>query len=207
MIPLIIALLMLVFAVTHSLFADGRVKRAASRRWGARTSEGIYRALYNLLALLLLAPIGALIALVPGSVLWRAEGSLAWGMAALMGAGILGIGVSILQIDGGRFAGITQLHALLRHEALPLPDEPLQARGLYRHVRHPLYLFSLIALWSQPTMTEAGLIFAVSATLYFIVGSRIEERRLIAQYGDVYRLYQRQTPWLVPKLRRRGQSM
>jgi protein-S-isoprenylcysteine O-methyltransferase Ste14 len=67
-------------------------------------------------------------------------------------------------------------------------------------VRHPLYLFSLLAIWPSPIMTESLLAFNAAATLYFVVGSRLEEKRLIAAFGQTYLDYQRRVPWLIPGL-------
>jgi len=73
--------------------------------------------------------------------------------------------------------------------------------GMYRFVRHPLYFFSLLALWSMPVMTVNLLMFNIGATLYFVIGSRVEERRLVQSYGEAYRAYQQRVPGLIPLLR------
>ena len=48
------------------------------------------------------------------------------------------------------------------------------------------------------TMTEAWLAFNILVTVYFIVGSRFEEQKLLQAYGDEYRDYQQRTPSLMP---------
>ena len=40
-------------------------------------------------------------------------------------------------------------------------------------------------------------------TAYFIIGSILEERRLLARFGDAYREYQQRVPMLIPRLRRK----
>jgi len=199
---LIILLAIAAFGLIHSLLAGQRVKQWASRRFGQRSYEGFYRLAYNVLAALTILPVIALVALRPGAVVWQVDTPLLRLLLnGLRLAGAAGLGLSLIQIDLGRFAGLSQALAYFRGEPLPLPPEPLQTRGLYRFVRHPLYFFSLLALWPAPTMTETLLAFNIGATLYFIIGSRYEERRMLASYGDAYRRYQKQVPWLLPRFR------
>jgi protein-S-isoprenylcysteine O-methyltransferase Ste14 len=47
-------------------------------------------------------------------------------------------------------------------------------------------------------MTLNVLTFNIGATLYFAIGSWIEERRLARLYGQVYRDYCRRVPWPLP---------
>jgi protein-S-isoprenylcysteine O-methyltransferase Ste14 len=121
-------------------------------------------------------------------------------------AGVAGLAGALFVTDVFRFAGISQAIAYLSGEPLPLQSVPLQTKGMYAVVRHPLYLFSLLTIWPMPTLTLNTLLFNSGATLYFVVGSLIEERRLEKVYGDAYRSYRRQVPWPVPipRLRRTG---
>lgn len=43
-----------------------------------------------------------------------------------------------------------------------------------------------------------GVLFALSA-VYLIIGSVHEETRLLDRYGDAYRRYQREVPFLFPR--------
>lgn len=71
-------------------------------------------------------------------------------------------------------------------------------RGTYRWVRHPLYFFSLLMIWATVSVTTDRLLFNGLWTVWIIVGAMLEERDLVASFGDAYRNYQRNVPMLIP---------
>lgn len=70
--------------------------------------------------------------------------------------------------------------------------------GPYRWVRHPLYLFCLTMIWSCPDLTADRLMFNLLWTAWIIVGTILEERDLVAQFGADYQAYQNDVPMLLP---------
>lgn len=80
----------------------------------------------------------------------------------------------------------------------PMPSR-LSIRGPYRWVRHPLYLFSILMIWSCPDITADRLLFNVMWTAWIIAGAFLEERDLAACFGEAYRHYQRKVPMLIPR--------
>jgi protein-S-isoprenylcysteine O-methyltransferase Ste14 len=80
------------------------------------------------------------------------------------------------------------------------PDRPVPfvVRGPYRFVRHPLYSCILVMLWAKPEMTADRLLLAALWSAWIWVGAVLEERDLVAEFGDRYRRYRRQVPMLVP---------
>jgi len=91
------------------------------------------------------------------------------------------------------------LKAILDHLRGPRPIPlSLTVRGPYRWVRHPLYLFVLLMIWSCPHLTADRLLFNVLCTAWIIVGTLLEERDLVAYFGDAYRHYQSKVPMLIP---------
>ena len=195
---ILIFLALLAFGFAHSWLAGAGIKQTIRQRIGDRAYEGFYRMGYNLFAILTLAPVFALVVIQPGGIVWHVEGVPALILLVIQVLGAIGMTISVLQIDGMRFIGLSQIRAYFSAAPLPLPEEPLQLKGVYALVRHPLYLFSLLMIWPFPTMTEALFAFNLASTLYFVVGSLLEERRLVTAYGDTYRRYQQQVAWLIP---------
>jgi protein-S-isoprenylcysteine O-methyltransferase Ste14 len=76
-------------------------------------------------------------------------------------------------------------------------------RGIYRYVRHPIYLgISLtiagwLVLWAAPVTTTMAI---VATLLIFRRRIRIEEAMMLERFGDDYRAYMQQTWRLVPGL-------
>lgn len=192
-----ILLWMIGFSLIHSLTADKRFKDWMSNRFSERLRHGWYRLFYNIVSVLSLAPLFLYMSSISQPIYTVPD----WLNPIFLGIqliGIIGLGISILQIDWMRFAGFRQAQAYLTGQDLPLADETLKTDGLYGFVRHPLYLFSLLFLWFSPTMTNTALIFNILATLYFVLGSIIEEKRMVASYGEIYTSYQKRVPWLIP---------
>ena len=71
-------------------------------------------------------------------------------------------------------------------------------RGPYRWVRHPLYLSSLLMIWSNPDQTLDRLLFKLVFTIWLVIAISFEERGLIDSYGEAYRSYQHEVPMLLP---------
>jgi protein-S-isoprenylcysteine O-methyltransferase Ste14 len=167
-------------------------------RVGVRAYEAFYRITYNFVSVLTFLPVMVLLVLNPGDPVWTLDGLFALVFRGLQITGLIGLMISVLQIEAGRFIGTTQLIAYMNDAPLPLPPEPLQTEGVYRLVRHPLYFFSLLVLWFTPNMTSTGLVFVITATLYFVFGSLLEERTMEKVIGEPYRRYQASVPWMLP---------
>ncbi|MEX2454496.1 MAG: isoprenylcysteine carboxylmethyltransferase family protein [Rhodospirillaceae bacterium] len=176
------------FGLGHSVLAARSVKDRLDGLLGRR-----YRLAYNgwatlhLLAVWLSGRFLYADAPPPGLPGW-------WGT---VGAGLLVAGIAVMvlalrEYDRGRLLGLAQIRA----PDLP-EDETLRVEGLHRYVRHPLYGGLFLALWGQ-AQTEFGLATAAWASLYLLIGTAFEERRLAALYGEDYLAYRRRVPAFVP---------
>lgn len=74
--------------------------------------------------------------------------------------------------------------------------------GLYKLVRHPIMIGFIIAFWAAPVMSTGHLVFAITTTVYIVIGVHFEERDLAAALGDDYAAYQKRVPMLVPFTKR-----
>ncbi len=189
------------YGLFHSILASREFKNAIKHRVGDQVYHGFYRLFFNVVAVVTFAPIAGLIVFREGNRVWQIDLQYEPLLLIVQVIGVLGFVVSLLQIDLSRFAGVRQAMAYFNDEPLPLADESLTTTGVYRLVRHPLYLFSLMLIWPVTTMTEAYLGFAIGATVYFLVGSIYEERRMLQNFGEAYQTYRERVPWMIPFLR------
>lgn len=179
-------LLLGLFAAQHSIMA-----RPVFKRWWTRlVPHSAERSTYVLLASLVLLLLYWQWRPIPGAV-WTIEGSF-W-IAVLNGVFWLGwaiLLISTLLIDHFELFGLAQSYAALRNRKLspPIFRTPL----FYKWVRHPIYFGFLLAFWATPSMTWGHLLFAAGATGYILLGIFLEERDLVAMFGDQYRAYRRQ---------------
>ena len=70
--------------------------------------------------------------------------------------------------------------------------------GPYRWVRHPLNACILALFWIRLEMMADGLLLSILWSGWIVADKVLEERDLVADFGDVYRTYQHQVPMLVP---------
>jgi methanethiol S-methyltransferase len=73
----------------------------------------------------------------------------------------------------------------------------IKKKGLLGIIRHPMYFALIIYLWCQ-IFSMADLIVNILLTIYIIIGTFIEERKLLIEFGDSYLKYKREVPMLFP---------
>jgi len=78
----------------------------------------------------------------------------------------------------------------------------LNTSGFNHLVRHPLYFASLLLIWGYflAKPNSAILIMNGVITVYFIIGTKLEEHKLIKEFGQQYKDYILQVPMLLPNL-------
>jgi protein-S-isoprenylcysteine O-methyltransferase Ste14 len=191
------ALLLSLFAIQHSIMARQWFKRA----WTKIVPSVVERSTYVLLASLILMFL---------FWQWQPMGPVVWDvrnptgrtlLQALFWIGWGGVLVSTYLVDHFALFGLKQVYQFLQGRT----EEPIpfKSPGLYKMVRHPLYLGFIIAFWSTPRMTFGHLFFAVMTTAYIILAIQFEERDLMRSYGDTYRVYRQRVSMLIPLPRRR----
>jgi protein-S-isoprenylcysteine O-methyltransferase Ste14 len=70
--------------------------------------------------------------------------------------------------------------------------------GVFRICRHPLYLFTILALTITPAMSLDRLAFIIYTCLYASIGVPFEERKLVQIFGQAYTNYQQHVPAIIP---------
>ena len=88
-----------------------------------------------------------------------------------------------------------------------LPDQrtELVTNGLYAHIRHPIYTFSILLMLCSTVVVPTILMVSVAAIhiLLMILKARHEEQFLQQAHGRLYEAYCRRTGRFLPRLVRR----
>ncbi|RPI00760.1 MAG: protein-S-isoprenylcysteine methyltransferase [Ignavibacteriae bacterium] len=85
------------------------------------------------------------------------------------------------------------------------PSGDLKRDGLLGLMRHPMYLALIVYLWCQ-TYTLMDIVVNTVLSVYVIIGTILEEKKLVLEFGDTYVKYQQEVPMLVPFTKARSNS-
>jgi len=122
--------------------------------------------------------------------------------SSLIGIGETGMLISMLLGYALLFVGIGIFIQGWRELYQARQENRLVTTGLYGLARHPQYMGLFIVLFGEgvvhwPTLFSVGL-FPVIVLAYGLL-ARNEEKRMIKQFGEEYRAYQRRTPMFLPR--------
>jgi protein-S-isoprenylcysteine O-methyltransferase Ste14 len=95
-----------------------------------------------------------------------------------------------------QFAGLTQIKEGTNHNLINKTGK-LSSRGILGVIRHPFYAGIFPLIWSN-NLDVTALITNIILSVYVIIGTLLEERKLILEFGDAYRGYQQKVSMLFP---------
>lgn len=185
---LVYGTLWLAFGLSHSLLS-GATSQAGLGRWTGRGHRLVFNAIAVLQLLAILA-IGHWLAAESKRFVISVPYLRVLDALVVVGAGA-GV-VALRSYDFGMFMGTSQWRRQITAE------EPLVIQGLNRRVRHPLYSAALVVIWAS-IRSELDVATALWVSVYIVMGSRYEERRLLSRYGAAYAAYRAETPAFIPR--------
>lgn len=194
----LLALLWVLWCSLHSFMISGSMVSSVKRWFGDRIRY--YRVLFNMVSVLTLVPVLLYSQMLRGDVLfpwtdvWRpVQLLLIVGSLALFYSGAR-------HYDLKQFIGIRQIKEHETKKGLTESGK-LDTSGILSVVRHPWYTGGILIIWARP-LDSAALVTNVILTAYLIIGTLLEEKKLMMEFGQAYRDYQKKVPMFVPARRR-----
>lgn len=184
--------LIALFGLQHSVMARAGFKRIWTRLIPGPAERSTYVLMANVTLILLFV----LWQPLPATV-WHADAQ--WLRVLLWSGFFAGWGIVLIStflIDHFDLFGLRQVWNHFRRRrgraiAFATP-------GPYKRVRHPMMTGFLLGFWSTPEMSAGHLLLALGMSAYIVAGTTVEERGLIAAFGERYRRYRRVVPRFVP---------
>lgn len=145
--------------------------------------------------------------LVPAFVLLVAEGSLiVWDLSRRQGGpdALLTfdpVGTVLVVVGLGlALCGALTLRGNYSSTLVIRVSHELIVHGVYRFVRHPIYLGTILVMLGGPVGTSSwiALLPALLLILLFVYRMGVEEGLLLEEFGDRYRAYMSNTKRLIP---------
>lgn len=191
----------LLWGFLHSFLAADLVKDTATR-WLGNHFWRYYRLFYNFIALTTFVPVLGVAAHTPDHTLYLV--SLPWSGMLIFGQvlAIIVMIIGFLQKDWKRILGLRLVGELIG-KTNPVShdnwvENTLVTTGLYRYVRHPMYAAGIVFMWLMPIMTNNLLTINIGLTVFIVIGTFLEERKLSKKHGKAYSDYAAVTPMFIP---------
>ena len=197
---LLLAVMWTVWCTVHSLLISPRVIRFLKQRLGDRYR--FTRIIFNTFAILSLVPVVCYSHTLPGDLLIRWDGIWRLVQIPILGFSLWLFAAGAREYDLPQLLGFRQI---MEHESAKglTRSGGIETTGILGQVRHPWYSGAILILWSR-NIDAAALVTNLVLTAYLFIGTLLEERKLVSEFGEEYVKYQRKVPMLMPRLRARS---
>jgi methanethiol S-methyltransferase len=192
---LLIAILWTGYCSLHSYLISIRFTNLMTRL--LKKYYAFYRLFYVLISLILLFPLINFTAQLDNKVI------ITYGLPLSIVRYVLTLGSLLMffwafffDYDFLSFFGIRQILNFGKKKRLNSSEE-IKKNGLLGIIRHPMYFALILFLWCQ-TFRAAEIVVNIVLTIYIILGTRLEEKKLVLEFGDTYVKYQQEVPMLIP---------
>ena len=184
------ATLCLLFFIQHSVM----VRKSFHDRLSSVVPSCFHRAVYAVASGVVL--LALMVFWQPTPILFSIQGIFRLLLRGAFLGSFFGFFWSVNALGDFDALGIQPIKARLRNRELPAAK--FAVKGSYKLVRHPVYLFTLVLLWCYPDISPDRLLLNIAFSIWIVVGTVLEERDLVAEFGQEYIEYQKNVPMLLP---------
>ena len=190
----VLAVSWIIWCGVHSGMISATVTDYLKSRFGSRFR--FYRLVYNLVAIATIIPVILYGQSLQGNAIFRWEGLMILVQVPWLIIAVLLFLAGARRYDMLQFLGLRQIRTETSQSVLTETGK-LDTRGILGITRHPWYLATIMLIWAR-TLDISGLITNIILTIYLIVGTVLEEGKLLREYGEDYREYQEKVSMLFP---------
>lgn len=191
---LLLIALWIIYCVIHSVFASSEVKGFSENKMGKYFRY--YRLAYTLFASITLVLLLLFQYSFYSPILIKSVSIKYFAVIFLILPGLIIMAISIKKYF--------MLLSGIRSVFTPTAPAELKVNGIHQYVRHPLYSGTVLFVWGLffvfPMLNN--LIAVLILTVYVLVGIIFEEKKLIKEFGENYKLYISKVPMLIPSFRK-----
>lgn len=181
----------------HSFLANNSVKERILN--ALRLSTQLYRLLYTLIAIIGLLPIFYFLSATKSEFLLQQTQVLKFISLALSTWGVIVIKMAFKNYRLRKFLGLSKNEG----------ESELLQSGILKYIRHPIYsgtILLVLGFWLF-IPNALNLITVLCTLLYLPIGIRLEEKKLIGEYGDDYLRYKDEVPGIFPNWKDLGRNI
>ena len=190
----IFSLFVIAWCVLHSAMISVSVTEYLKKRLGP--GFRFYRLFFNFIAILTLIPVVVFAHSIQTQVIFQWNGYTRIGQVILLGIAVLLFFLGGRHYDARQFLGIKQISEGSSNKVLTETGE-LDTSGVRGVTRHPWYLGVILFIWGRQLDVSAILVNVI-LTAYLIIGTFLEEKKLVGEFGEKYLAYQKQVSMLIP---------
>ncbi|MEQ6121548.1 isoprenylcysteine carboxylmethyltransferase family protein [Reichenbachiella sp. MALMAid0571] len=188
---IVTVLLWTIYFFLHSFLAASKVKKFVCQN--NPLIADYYRIMYSIVSILGLIPIFYFLAVTRSAFLVKQTEVLKYVSMALSTWGVIVIKQSFKGYSIQEFLGIKNQK-----------EQLLIKSGLLKYVRHPLYsgtILLCLGFWLFIPNT-LNLVSIISIFIYLFIGIRLEEIKLVKEFGEEYIAYRQEVPSILPDVKR-----
>ena len=191
---LILSLLLILWCVLHSALISIAVTEYLKKLLGSQYR--FYRIFFNSIAILTLIPVALVAYSARTPVIFDWSGYMRIGQVLVLGLAVWFFFLGGRHYDIRQLIGIAQIRDGTADMAITDTGE-LDTSGVLGITRHPWYLATMLLIWARQ-MDVSAIIVNVILTAYLVVGTYLEEKKLVREFGEKYRNYQKKVSMLMP---------
>ncbi len=188
------AFLWILWCALHSVLITATVTSYMKRKLG--DGYRFYRLFFNAVALTTLLPLAYYSISINGPPIFRWEGPSAIAKYLLLLTSLCLFIAGAKHYDLSQFLGIRQIKTGETNPTLSEHDT-FGTTGILSAIRHPWYVAGIMLVWARDTSLST-LLNNIVISAYFVIGTILEERKLVREFGDNYREYQKRVSMFLP---------